>query len=456
MSTAPALSSFEDLRATVSGEVLEPGQPGFDEARRVHNGFIDCQPAAIVRCLTVADVIDSVNFGREAGLTLTIRGGGHNVAGRAVCDGGLMIDLALMKGVYVDPVARTARAQGGVTWGEFNRATQVYGLATTGGVISSTGVAGLTLGGGLGHLMGKHGLSIDNLRSAEVVLATGQLVQASQDQNPDLFWAIRGGGGNFGVVTSFEFEVHPVGPLVHGGVIAFPFEQATAMLKFFREITAGLPDDVVMFGGLLHAPDGSGAQVCAMICSHFGSPAEAEAHFDRLRSFGTPVMDALGPIPYTALNSMLDGGFPKGARNYWKSSFLADLPDGAIDVMVEQFSRCPSPMSGMLLEHFHGAVSRIPVEATAFPHRTPGFNLLAASEWIDPAEDASQIVWARETYAALQPFMGAGGYVNYLDGDESEDRVAGAYGPNHQRLREVKRQFDPENLFRINQNILPA
>ena len=435
---------------------MEQGDAGFDEARRVHNGFIDCTPAAIVTCFTVADVIDAVNYGRDNGLTLTIRGGGHNVAGRAVCDGGLMIDLSAMKGVFVDPVNRTARAQGGVTWGEFNRATQAYNLATTGGVISSTGVAGLTLGGGLGHLMGKYGLAIDNLRSAEVVLATGEVVQASESENPDLYWALRGGGGNFGVVTTFEFDVHPVGPIVHGGVIAFPLERAREMLKFFRELTATLPDELVMFGGLLHAPDGSGAKICAMICGHFGTPEQAAADFARIRTFGTPIMDALGPIPYTALNSMLDGGFPKGARNYWKSSFLAELSDGAIDAMVDQFSRCPSPMSSMLLEHFHGAVSRVPVEATAFPHRTPGFNLLVASEWVDPGEDGAQIAWARETYEALKPFMASGGYVNYLSGDEPEDRVAAAYGVNYERLRQVKRRFDPENLFRMNQNILPA
>lgn len=450
------LSSLVELRNAVSGGVLEPGDAGFDEARRVHNGFIDCTPAAIVTCVTVADVIDAVNYGRDNGLTLTIRGGGHNVAGRAVCDGGLMIDLSAMKGVFVDPVNRTARAQGGVTWGEFNRATQAYNLATTGGVISSTGVAGLTLGGGLGHLMGKYGLAIDNLRSAEVVLATGEVVQASESENPDLYWALRGGGGNFGVVTTFEFDVHPVGPIVHGGVIAFPLERAREMLKFFRDLTATLPDELVMFGGLLHAPDGSGAKICAMICGHFGTPEQAAADFARIRTFGTPIMDALGPIPYTALNSMLDGGFPKGARNYWKSSFLAELSDGAIDAMVDQFSRCPSPMSSMLLEHFHGAVSRVPVEATAFPHRTPGFNLLVASEWVDPGEDGAQIAWARETYEALKPFMASGGYVNYLSGDEPEDRVAAAYGVNYERLRQVKRRFDPENLFRMNQNILPA
>ncbi|MEO6399153.1 MAG: FAD-binding oxidoreductase [Tepidiformaceae bacterium] len=452
---AASMSSLEELRTAVSGAVLEPGDGGFDEARRVHNGFIDCTPAAIVVCHTVADVIDAVNYGRDAGLTLTIRGGGHNVAGRAVCDGGLMIDLSAMKGIFVDPAGKTARAQGGVTWAEFNRATQVYGLATTGGVISSTGVAGLTLGGGLGHLMGKYGLAIDNLRSAEVVLATGEVVQASASENPDLYWALRGGGGNFGVVTTFEFELHPVGPMVHGGVIAFPFEQSTEMLKFFRELTSTLPDEMVMFGGLLHAPDGSGAKICAMIVSHFGTAQQAEADFARVRAFGTPIMDALGPIPYSALNSMLDGGFPKGARNYWKSSFLAELSDGAIEAMTAQFATCPSPMSGMLLEHFHGAVSRVPVEDTAFPHRTPGLNLLVASEWLEASEDGAQIAWARETYEALEPFMASGGYVNYL-GDEPEDRVASAYGVNYARLKQVKRQFDPENLFRMNQNILPS
>ncbi len=449
-------TTFDDLRASVSGAVLEPGHPGYDEYRLVHNGTVDCQPAAIVRCHTTADVVDAVNYGRAAGVELTVRGGGHNVAGRAVCDGGLMIDLQPMKGIFVDPKARTARAQGGVTWGEFNRATQLHGLATTGGVIGTTGIAGLTLGGGLGWLMGKHGLCVDNLRSAEVVTAGGEVLQASAGENADLFWALRGGGGNFGVVTSFEYELHPVGPMVMGGVVAYPIEQAAEVLKFYREFTANLPDELTAFAGLLHAPDGSGARVAAILSCHCGTPEQAEADYKALRAFGTPVMDALGPIPYSALNSMLDAGFPKGARNYWKSSFVADLSDDAIGTMTEQFADVRSPMSGMLFEHFHGAVSRVPAEATAYGLRTTGYNFLAAAQWLEPADDGPNIAWARQAFQAMQPFLGAGGYVNYMGGDETSERVAEAYGPNYQRLRQVKRRYDSDNLFHMNQNILPA
>jgi FAD/FMN-containing dehydrogenase len=456
MVSTPSSTTFEPLRATLSGALLEPGQPGYDEFRMVHNGTVDCQPAAIVRCHTVADVADAVNFGRGAGLELTVRGGGHNVAGRAVCDGGLMIDLAPMKGIFVDAKARTARAQGGVTWGEFNRATQVHGLATTGGVIGTTGIAGLTLGGGLGWLMGKYGLCVDNLRSAEVVTAAGEVLQASANENPDLFWALRGGGGNFGVVTSFEYSLHPVGPMVTGGVVAFPIERAAEVLKFYREFTSNLPDELTAFAGLLHAPDGSGTRIAAILSCHCGTPEQAEADYKPLRSFATPVMDALGPIPYSALNSMLDAGFPKGARNYWKSSFVADLSDEAIRTMTEQFAEVRSPMSGLLLEHFHGAVSRVPVEATAYGLRTTGFNFLAAAQWLENSDDAPNIAWARQAFQAMEPFLGRGGYVNYMGGDETEDRVVEAFGPNYKRLREVKRRYDPENLFHMNQNILPG
>ncbi len=448
--------TLNDLRASVSGSVLEPGQLGYDEARLVHNGTVDCQPVAIVRCHTVADVVDAVNHGRDAGLELTVRGGGHNVAGRAVCDGGLMIDLVPMKGIFVDPGKRTARAQGGVTWGEFNRATQLHGLATTGGVISSTGIAGLTLGGGLGWLMGKYGLCVDNLRSAEVVTAEGAVLQASASENADLFWALRGGGGNFGVVTSFEFDLHEVGPIVTAGILAFPIDQARAVLQFYRHFTANLPDELTVFAGLLHAPDGSGAKIAAIISCHCGSPEQAEADLRPLREFGTPIMDALGPIPYSALNAMLDDGFPKGARNYWKSNLLSDLTDEAIDVMIDQFAQSPSTMSGVLLEHFHGAVTRVPSADTAYPHRSPGYNLLVAAEWLDAGEDGANIAWARQAFQAMEPFHGAGGYSNYLTGDETEDRVASAFGANHARLREVKRRYDPDNLFHMNQNILPA
>ena len=366
-----------------------------------------------------------------------------------------MIDLSLMKGIHVDPKRRTVRAQGGVTWGEFNRETQVYGLATTGGVISTTGIAGLTLGGGLGWLMGKYGMSIDNLLSAEIVTAAGEVLRASSDENADLFWGLRGGGGNFGVVSSFEYQLHPIGPVV-SGLVAHTIDNARDVLRFYREFTASLPDDLTVFGGLLHAPDGSGNAIATIMLCHCGPLAEAEAAVRPVKEFGSPVMDVIGPTSYSETNMLMDAGFPKGALNYWKSSFLNELSDAAIETLVDQFSTCPSPMSGLLLEHFHGAATRVGETDTAFPHRRPGYNLLVVSEWQDPADSERNIAWARETYAAMEPSMARGRYVNYLGEEEGEDSVASAYGPNHERLRSLKNTYDPTNLFHMNQNITPT
>ncbi|MGA7880767.1 MAG: FAD-binding oxidoreductase, partial [Terrimicrobiaceae bacterium] len=432
---------------------LSPDASGYDDVRRVHNGMIDRRPALIARCLGSADIADAVNFARKRGLDLAVRGGGHNVAGRAVCDDGLMLDMSLMKGIHVDPVRRTARAQGGVTWREFNRETQAHGLATTGGVISTTGIAGLTLGGGLGWLMAKHGLAMDNLVSAEVVTASGDIVRASKEENADLFWGLQGGGGNFGAVSWLEYRLHPLGT-VTSGLIAHPFDRARDVLKFFREITSGLPDDLTIFGGLLHAPDG--AQIAVMIVCHCGPLAEAEAALEPIKKFGSPILDSIGPTSYEETNKMLDAGFPRGALNYWKSNFMAELSDQAIDTLISQFASCPSPMSGLLLEHIHGAATRVGVSETAFPHRREGYNFLVVSEWLDPADNARNIAWARESYDLMLPYFSRGRYVNYLGEDEGEDAVAAAYGPNYQRLRPLKAKYDPTNLFHLNQNIRPA
>lgn len=442
-----------DLSQRFAGVLLLPGASGYDDVRRVHNGMIDKRPALIARCLGSADVADAVNFARTHGLDLAVRGGGHNVAGRAVCDDGLMLDLSLMKGIHVDPVRRTARAQGGVTWREFNHETQAHGLATTGGVISTTGIAGLTLGGGLGWLMAKYGLAMDNLLSAEIVTASGDIVRASKEENADLFWGLQGGGGNFGAVSWLEYRLHPVGK-VTSGLIAYPFERARDVLKFFREVTsAGLPDDLAIFGALLHAPDG--AKVAVMIMCHCGSLGEAEATLQPIKKFGTPVLDTIGPTTYEATNMMLDAGFPRGALNYWKSNFMAELSDQAIDTLISQFTACPSPMSGLLLEHIHGAATRVGVSETAFPHRREGYNFLVVSEWLNPAENARNIAWARESYDAMRSSFTAGRYVNYLGDDDGEDAVVVAYGPNYQRLRALKAKYDPANLFHLNQNIRP-
>ena len=443
------------LAGTFCGQLLQPADAGYEEARKVHNGLIDKRPALIARCRGVADVVDAVKLAAKLGLAVAVRGGGHNVAGRATIDAGLMIDLMPMKGIQVDPRARTVRAQGGVTWAELNRETQLHALAVTGGVVSSTGIAGLTLGGGLGWLMGKYGLALDNLRAVEIVTADGQVLTASADERADLFWAVRGGGGNFGIVTSLEFRLYPVGPAITGGLVAHPFERARDVLRYFRDVTASLPDDFTVFAGLIHAPDGSGTKLAAMVACHCGSLADGEAAVRPLKQFGPPAMDAIGPIPYCQLNSMLDGAYPKGALNYWKSSFLSELSDDAIDMAIERFARCPTPMGQMLLEHFHGAATRVPVGDTAFPHRANGYNLLVLGEWLAPGDTDRCTAWVRETYAAMQPFMGAGRYVNYLGDDETGDPVAAAYGSNYRRLQEIKRKYDPGNFFRMNQNIRP-
>jgi FAD/FMN-containing dehydrogenase len=446
----------KELAGTFSGQLLQPGEAGYEEARRVHNGLVDKRPALIARCRGVADVVDSVKLGRDLALEVAVRGGGHNVAGRATVDAGLMIDLAPMKGIHVDPVRKRVRAQGGVTWAELNRETQLHGLAVTGGVVSTTGIAGLTLGGGLGWLMSKYGLALDNLLSADLVLADGRAVTASHQENADLFWAVRGGGGNFGVATSFEYQLHPVGPTVTGGVIAYPIDQARDVLKFFRDRTASLPDEHTLFGGLIHAPDGSGTKLAGMVTSHCGSLADGEQAMRPLKGFGTPVLDALGPMPYSQLNSMLDAGYPKGAFNYWKSSFLARLSDDAINTMVESFAQCPSPMCQLIIEHFHGAATRVGVVDTAFPLRDDGYNLLVLAQWAEPALSERCIAWARKTYADMTPFFASARYVNYLDDDDVGDPVAAAYGPNYRRLQQLKAKYDPNNFFHMTQNIRPS
>lgn len=450
-----ATLSVSDLAARFSGQLLQQTDPGYDDARRVHNGLIDKRPSLIACCRNVADIVDAVNLARDNSLEVAVKGGGHNVAGRGTIDGGLLIDLSLMKAIHVDPVARTARAQGGVTWGEYNRETQLHGLASTGGVISTTGIGGLTLGGGLGWLMPKYGMAVDNLRSAQIVTADGRVLTASKDENADLFWGIRGGGGNFGIAASLEFGLYPVGPMITGGLVAHPFPAACETLRFYRDTTASAPDELTLFAGLIHTPDGAN-KIAGIIGCHCGPPADGESAMRPLKAFGPPLMDAMGPMPYSAINQMLDAAFPKGALNYWKSNFLATLSDEAIDTMIDCYSRVPSPMTGVLLEHFHGAATRVGVGETAFPHRHVGFNLVITSEWIDPAETERNIRWTRETYAAMQPFMAPGRYVNYLEADEAGDPAADAYGPNYARLRQLKAKYDPDNMFRMNLNIKPA
>jgi FAD/FMN-containing dehydrogenase len=454
-SVPPIADAVNELAGKFTGQLLQPTDAGYEEARKVHNGLVNKRPLLIARCRGVADVVDAVNLARKLDLEVAVRGGGHNVAGRATVDGGLMIDLLPMKGIHVDPSARTARAEGGVTWAELNRESQLHGLAVTGGVVSSTGIAGLTLGGGLGWLMGKYGLALDNLRSVQLVTAEGQVWRTSKDEQADLFWAVRGGGGNFGVATSFEYQLHPVGPTITGGLVAHPFDRARDVLKFFRDFTVSLPDEFTVFAGLIQTPDGSGTKLAAIVTCHCGSLAAAETTVRPLKQFGSPVMDAIGPMPYCELNGMLDAAYPKGALNYWKSSFLAQMSDDAIDTMIKCFARCPTPMGQLLLEHFHGAATRVGVGDTAFPHRVDGYNLVVLSEWLEPANTDRCIAWARETYAAMDPFVASGRYVNYLGDDETGDPIAAAYGPNYRRLQELKTKYDPSNFFHMNQNIRP-
>jgi FAD/FMN-containing dehydrogenase len=447
--------SVDQLAPTFTGQLLQPADAGYDQARRVHNGLIDKRPAIVARCRGTADVADAVKLARSMNLEIAVRGGGHNVGGRGTIDGGVMIDLAPMKGIYVDPAKRTGRAQGGVLWTEFNRETQIHGLATTGGVVGTTGLAGLTLGGGLGWLMPKYGLALDNLRSAEMVMADGSVVRAAADENPDLFWAIRGGGGNFGIAASLEYALHPVGPMITGGLVAHPVQKARDVLRFFRETCATLPDEMMMAAGLVTAPDGSGNKLAAMLAAHCGSPVQGEAAVKPIKAFGPPVMDAMGPISYCQQNGLLDASLPKGALNYWKSHFLTDLSDDAIGAIIDAFAKCQSPMSQIVVEHFHGAASRVPVQDTACAMRITGFNVVIISQWSDPRENDRHIGWCRDTYKALGPYLGSTRYVNYLDVDEAGDPAAVAYGANFSRLRELKGKYDPENVFHVNVNIRP-
>jgi FAD/FMN-containing dehydrogenase len=455
MTVTPDATLLDDLAGRVSGRVLRPADEGYDAARRVHNGLVDRTPAVIVRCRSAADAAAGVRFARAAGLDVCVRGGGHNVAGRAVVDDAVMIDLAELKGTAVDPEAKTVRAEGGLTWSELNAATAEHGLAVTGGAVSTTGIAGLTLGGGLGWLMAKHGLAADNLLAVELVNADGDVLEVTEASDPDLFWALRGGGGNFGIATTFTYRLHPLA-MVTGGLIAHPIDAAPDLLRFYRDAVADCSDDLTAFMVLAHTPDGSGMKIAAMAVFHTGEEEQAERDLAPFRSFGSPLMVEVGRMPYSVMNTLMDEGYPTGSLNYWLSSFTRGLPDGLLDTMVDRFASIPSPMSAILLEHFHGAVTRVGVTDTAVPHRSEGWNLLIPSVWMDPADTAKNIAWTRETHAALAPHLDEARWLNYLGDDQGLDAVRGAYGPNYERLLAAKRRYDPENVFRHNHNIDPS
>jgi FAD/FMN-containing dehydrogenase len=450
-------SAFEKFKAGLRGELLRPGDSGYDDARKIWNGMIDKRPALIARCAGVADVIHSVNFAQANNLVVAVRGGGHNVAGNAVCDGGLVIDLSRMKSVRVDPARRTARAEPGVTWREFDHATQTFGLATTGGQISTAGIAGLTLGGGWGYLARKHGLSCDNLLSVDIVTADGRFLTASASENADLFWGLRGGGGNFGVVTSFEYQLHPVGP-VFAGIVAYPIQTAKTVLELFREVTSTAPEELAFDIVLITLPDGT--PIVGMNICYNGPIAVGEKVVRPLRSAGSPVLDQVGPIPYTAAQQLLDTFYPSGLRSYWKSSFLKEISDGTLETMVAYCGRRPTPICHGIIEHqLGGAVRRADREATAFAHRDVEYSFTSLGVCADPGDAEKCVRWAREFWAAMQPYSTGGVYVNYLgqEADEGPERIKAAYGPErYARLVALKNKYDPTNLFRLNQNIKPS
>jgi FAD/FMN-containing dehydrogenase len=454
MSTTVDCALVAELAGQVSGSVLGPRDAGYESARAVHNGLIDREPALIVRCRTNCDVVAALDFAHREGLEVSIRGGGHNVAGRAVTDGGVMIDLAEMRAIAIDPGQATATVEGGVIWAELNDAAAEHGLAVTGGAVSGTGIAGYTLGGGLGWLMAKYGLAADNLLAVELVTAEGDLLHVDASSHADLFWALRGGGGNFGVATSFTYRLHPVQTIV-GGLIAHPIDAAPDLLRFYRDAVAEASDDLTVFAGLVHAPDGSGAKLSALIVFHTGDPVEAERDLAPFKTWGSPLVVEVGPMPYPVMNTILDAGFPAGSLNYWLSSFTRGLPDELIDIAFERFATVPSPMTAILLEHFHGAVTRVGATETAVPHRDQGWNLLIPSVWTDPGDNEANIAWSRETFAAMRPYLGSGRWLNYLGDDQAEDAIRAAYGPNYGRLREVKRRYDPDNVFHLNHNVAP-
>jgi FAD binding domain/Berberine and berberine like len=447
-------SAIEKFRAHFRGSLLQPGEAGYDEARKVWNGMIDRRPALIARCAGASDVIQCVHFAQENGVLVAVRGGGHNVSGNAVCDGGLMIDLSRMKGLRVEPAHRTARAEAGLTWGEFDRETQALGLATTGGQISTTGVAGLTLGGGWGHLARRFSLSSDNLLSVDVVTASGKLLTASATENADLFWGLRGGGGNFGIATSLEYQLHAVGPVL-GGIVAYPLEKAKEVLKLYREFTMASPDEMASGIVLINLPDGT--PVVGILVCYSGALADGEKLVKPLRTFSPPLMDQIGTIPYTAAQKLIDGFYPFGLQSCWKSSFMKTIADEAIDVMVAYCAKRPTPMCHAIIEHeLGGAVGRIDHMATAFGHRDAEYSFMSLGVCAEAAEAEKCVRWAREFWQAMQPWSTGGVYVNYL-GDEGSGRIEAAYGPEkYARLVALKDKYDPTNLFRLNQNIKPS
>ena len=439
------------LRGEISGKVLEPSTEGYDEARKIWNGMIDRRPALIVQCASTFDVITAVKFATAHDLIISVRGGGHNITGNAVCDGGVMIDLSSMKKIQVDPVGKTATAETGAMWADFDKATQAFGLATTGGVVSTTGIAGLTLGGGVGWLVGRFGLSCDNVINAEVVTAEGELIIANEVENEELFWGLKGGGGNFGIVTSLTYKLHPVSTVL-GGMILHPMDNAREVIKFYREFIKSAPDELTLYSAFIHTPDG--IQVCGYVGCYSGDLDEGEKVLKPLREFGAPIADLFQEQPYTQIQGMLEAPFPHGNRYYWKSGYLESLSDDAIDTIITFAKTVTSPISAIILEFYGGAANREPAGGAAFPHRKEQIDLVIISNWVNMDEDEKHIEWTRAFWNGMQPYSSKRVYVNAL-GIEGEQRVREAYGENYDRLLALKKRFDPKNVFRLNQNINP-
>lgn len=454
--------NIQKFKENLRGELIRPGDVGYDEARKIWNGMIDKRPAMIALCTGAADVIKAVNFASTNKLLVAVRGGGHNVAGNAVCDGGIVIDLSRMKGIRIDPVRRTARAEPGLTWGEFDRETQAFGLALPGGIQSTTGIAGFTVGGGFGYLSRKYGLTVDNLLSADIVTADGRLLIASKTENSNLFWGIRGGGGNFGIVTSFEFGLHPVGPMILGGMLLHPLANAEKVLRFFRDYVAKVPEELSLFLGFVTAPKAphlpehiQGTPVLAVIICYVGAIEEGERIIQPLRKFGPPEVDLVGQKTYVAMQSILDAANPPGWQNYWKSEYLKGFNDEAIDTLVEYAAKRPSPMSKILIGHLAGDVNRVSNDETPYSHRDAPFIINIVSMWSDTTKNEENIKWAKDLWNAVQPFAIGGVYVNFLM-NEGADRVMAAYGKEkYERLVALKNKYDPTNFFSLNQNIKP-
>ena len=445
-------SDVAKLRQLVRGEVVAPDDVAYDQARRVWNGMIDRHPGAIVYCAGADDVVAAVKFARSRSLLIAVRAGGHNIGGASVCDGGLVIDLSRMKQIEVDPIKRTARAQAGLNLGEFDTATQAHGLATTMGVNADTGIAGLTLGGGFGKLGRKYGLSCDNLISVEIVTAEGRLLHASASEHADLFWAIRGGGGNFGIVTTFEYRLFPVGPRLLAGSILHPFERAREAMRFYQAFASRAPDELSLDAALATSP--SGERVFSISACYIGPIEEGERVLEPLRAYGAPVQDQITPRDYVDIQSAGDANFPRGRRYYWKAQFLRELSDPAIDVLLDSYASAPSG-SLLVLQHVGGAIARVPATETPYVNRDALYDCFPISIWDDPEEDASRIRWARDLWDAMRPFSTGGVYANNL-GEEGADRVEAAYGENYPRLLGLKNKYDPANFFRLNQNIKPG